>query len=168
MEALISGGLPILTLLLGWGLAKWNEDRKSRLERRLEAYSAFIEIWAVAERPDFGAVMAKLLSGQPRTDGEEQVLTFVKERFDHAHSKLMVHGSPKVIRALSNFYSNTDETMSDEKKAALVGLLEAMRADADSGKHAEFAADVDNIMIGGPVERRQRIIQRNKAKELKE
>jgi hypothetical protein len=73
------------------------------------------------------------LNDQERTDGEEQFLTFVKERFDHAHSKLMVHGSPRVIRALSKFYSNTDEDMSAEKKAALVGLWEAMRADADTG-----------------------------------
>jgi hypothetical protein len=158
-EQLIGAGIAVITLLIGWYLARWREDEKDRTSRQLEAYTNFIEIWAVSERWDTGALMAKFFANEPLDQGEVSLMMFLKERFDNAHARLMVYGSPEVISALSDLYSIQDPGLTDTKRVAYTKLLNTMRKDAKSGKHGGFDLDVDNIMLTGPLERRQKLFE---------
>ncbi|NNC73763.1 MAG: hypothetical protein HKN78_12940 [Sphingomonadaceae bacterium] len=152
----VGAAIAISMLLVGWFLARWRENEKDRNSRQLEAYANFIEAWAMSERWDSMSVLHKLLSGQILNDQEANILHVLKERLDSAHARLMIYGSSKVVRALSDLYKIEDADFSDRKKAAYVKLLEAMRKDASAGRHKELATDIDNIMLSGPLERRQR------------
>ncbi|WP_394727134.1 hypothetical protein [Altererythrobacter sp. GH1-8] len=159
-EQLIGAGIAVVTLLIGWFLARWREDEKDRKSRRLESYANFIEIWAVSERWDTSALLARFFANETLDQSELNLIMFLKERFDNAHARLMVYGSPKVISALSDLYRIQDVGLSEAKKGAYIKLLDAMRQDANSGKHDGFGCDVDNIMLSGPLERRQKLFEK--------
>lgn len=158
-EQLIGAGIAVVTLLIGWFLARWREDEKDRTSRRLEAYANFIEIWAVSERWDTSALLGRFFANETLEQNEINLIMFLKERFDNAHARLMVYGSPEVIGALSKLYEIQDPNLTDSKKSAYIDLLNAMRVDSKSGKHAGFSSDVDNIMLSGPAERRQKLFE---------
>jgi hypothetical protein len=158
--------LGVAGIFLGSFLQKNREREKDRQDRRIDAYAKFLEIWAVSQRPDFNILMQRFLSSAALTDQEVQYYTFVKERFDHAHANLMIYGSKEVISALSQMYSFPDAELQADSKRAYIELLSAMRSDGFSDNYPEFASDVDNIMLDGPVERRQRMIQKHTQERL--
>ena len=151
--------LGIAGIWLGSFLQKNQEREKDRQDRRLRAYATFLEIWAVTERWDSMHVMDRMFSGAALTDHEANYISNIKERMDHAHANLMIYGSENVISALSRLYSNLDPGLTDSKKQAYFDLLSAMRGDGFSNQYAGFENDMDNIMLSGPLARRQLLYQ---------
>jgi len=95
-------------------------------------------------------------------------LTNTLEILNRVHLKLAIFGSKHVISALSEYHSVEDVELTDRRRDAYVKMLRAMRNDGFEEQYSSFGADVDNIMLRGPIERRKRIHERLTAQQTGE
>lgn len=149
--------LPLVTLVVGWLLARSREREKDRQDKTLSVYAEMLEVLALVERHDFVSLCDQVFSGGMIDDPSAKKFGDVIERFNRAHMRLLVFGSKDVIRAVSEHYRIEAGSADPEKKKSYIAILKAMRSDGYQPLFEEFAEDVDNMLIEGPANRRARL-----------
>lgn len=154
--------LPLATLAIGWFFARSREREKDRQDKRLMVYADMLAVMAMVERQEFIGVSNRVFKGEDLHVNEQTYFNNILESYNRTHLQMMVFGSPKVIEAVSNLYNYEGEPLSEEWKTRYVAVLNEMRSDGFQKSSNEFHKNVDNILLSGPVARRERMFAKNR------
>ena len=138
ISALVKDFLPLLGVLVGAGL-QYFFSRSTELKRherslRVDAYSNYLR--SVGE--------AETLQVDPQPARRSEVLA----RAIAAKARVCVHGSVRVVEALSKFEGAPGQGLTPERKRYFLEFVEAVRIDVGAQGGRLSGESVDQILFG--------------------